>query len=149
MSNGLNKVMIIGNLGQDVVLSAMPNGESVCTLSIATTDSWKDKKTGQRQERTEWHRVVVFKRLAEVCGQFLKKGSKVYIEGSLRTRKWEKDGVDRYTTEIVCREMQMLDSREKKGDDNNNRLNNNGSQQSYAAPNNQEKPPEYDDDIPF
>jgi single-strand DNA-binding protein len=154
MSKGLNKVMLIGNLGQDVVLSALGNGDSVCTLSIATTDSWKDKNTGQRVEKTEWHRVVAFKRLAEVCGQFLRKGSKVYIEGNLRTRSWEKDGQKKYTTEIICKDMQMLDGREKSED--NSRVNNNGSQQSYTGGNQQQQgyqqpPPsdQFDDDIPF
>lgn len=145
MAKGLNKVMLIGNLGQDVELGQLPNGDAACTLSIATTESWKDKNTGQQVEKTEWHRVVAFKRLAEVCNQFLRKGSKVYIEGSLRTRKWEKDGQTRYTTEIICKDMQMLDSRQQQGD-NESRLNENGSQQSNTAP---PAPESFDDDIPF
>jgi single-strand DNA-binding protein len=158
MSKGINKVILIGHLGQEVELSALSNGDSVCTLNIATTDAWKDKNTGQRMEKTEWHRVVAFKRLAEVCGQFLRKGSKVYIEGGLRTRSWEKDGQKRYTTEIVCRDMQMLDARDKSSEktaENPSRLNNNGSQQSYTSPNQQgsqqqqPSPDQFDDDIPF
>ncbi len=145
MARGLNKVMLIGNLGQPVVLGTLPNGDAVCTLSIATTESWKDNKTGNQVDKTEWHRVVVFKRLAEVCEQFLKKGSKVYIEGNLRTRKWSKNGVDTWTTEIVAKDMQMLDSRQQQ-DDNQGRENNNGSQQSYTAP---PAPDNFSDDIPF
>ena len=103
---------MIGNLGQDPETRAMPNGGAVTNITLATSETWKDKTTGQPQERTEWHRVVFFNRLAEIAGEYLKKGSKVYIEGSLRTRKWQgQDGQDRYTTEIVASEMQMLDSR--------------------------------------
>ena len=113
MARGINKVILIGNLGQDPEMSALPSGGAVTNLTIATSEGWKDKQTGQPQERTEWHRVVFFNRLAEIAAQYLKKGSKVYIEGSLRTRKWQdkSTGADRYTTEIVAREMQMLDSR--------------------------------------
>ena len=113
MARGINKVILIGNLGQDPEMRAMPSGGAVTNLTIATSESWKDKQTGQPQERTEWHRVVFFNRLAEIAGEYLKKGSKVYIEGSLRTRKWQdkSTGADRYTTEIVANEMQMLDSR--------------------------------------
>ena len=111
MSRGVNKVILIGNLGKDPETRAMNNG-SACNFTVATSESWKDKQTGQQQERTEWHRIAVFGKLAEICGQYLKKGSKVYIEGSLRTRKWQnKEGQDQYTTEIVANEMQMLDSR--------------------------------------
>lgn len=111
-SRGVNKVIIVGNLGQDPELKAMPSGGAVANISIATSETWKDKNTGQPQERTEWHRVVFFNRLAEIAGEYLRKGSKVYIEGALRTRKWQgQDGQDRYTTEIVASEMQMLDSR--------------------------------------
>ncbi len=113
MARGINKVILIGNLGQDPETRHIPSGGAVTNISIATSESWKDKETGQQQERTEWHRIVFFNRLAEIAGEYLRKGSKVYIEGSLRTRKWEdKDGNDRYTTEIVAREMQMLDSRQ-------------------------------------
>ncbi len=112
MARGVNKVILIGNLGQDPEVRYMPNGNAVTTISIATSESWKDRETGEQQERTEWHRVVFFNRLAEIAGEYLKKGSKVFIEGSIRTRKWQdKSGNDRYTTEVVAAEMQMLDSR--------------------------------------
>lgn len=112
MARGVNKVILIGNCGQDPETKYLPSGSAVTNLSIATSESWKDKQSGQQQERTEWHRVVFFNRLAEIAGEYLKKGSKVYVEGSLRTRKWQdKSGADRYTTEIVASEMQMLDSR--------------------------------------
>ncbi|MEY1663141.1 single-stranded DNA-binding protein [Isoalcanivorax beigongshangi] len=112
MARGINKVILIGNLGQDPETRFMPSGGAVTNVSLATSESWKDKNSGQMQERTEWHRVVFFNRLAEIAGEYLKKGSKVYIEGSLRTRKWQgQDGQDRYTTEIVASEMQMLDGR--------------------------------------
>ncbi len=111
-SRGVNKVILIGNLGKDPETRYMPSGGAVTNITVATSETWKDKATGQPQERTEWHRVVFFNRLAEIAGEYLKKGSKVYIEGSLRTRKWQgQDGQDRYTTEIVAAEMQMLDSR--------------------------------------
>ena len=109
---GVNKVIIIGNIGQDPEVKYMPTGGAVTNVSIATSETWKDKATGQPQERTEWHRVVFFNRLGEIAGEYLKKGSKAYIEGSLRTRKWQaQDGTDRYTTEIVASEMQMLDGK--------------------------------------
>lgn len=112
MSRGVNKVILIGNLGADPESRVMPSGGSVTNLSIATSESWTDRNTNQRQERTEWHRVVLFNRLAEVAAQYLRKGSKVYIEGSIRTRKWQdQSGQDRYSTEIVANNMQMLDSR--------------------------------------
>jgi single-strand DNA-binding protein len=112
MARGINKVILVGNLGKDPEGKFMPNGNAVTNIAIATSESWKDKQTGQQQERTEWHRVVFFNRLAEIATEYLKKGSKVYLEGSLRTRKWQaQDGQDRYTTEIVASEMQMLDSR--------------------------------------
>ncbi|HFD88111.1 MAG TPA: single-stranded DNA-binding protein [Gammaproteobacteria bacterium] len=111
-SRGVNKVILVGNLGKDPETRYMPSGGAVTNCTIATSETWKDKATGQPQERTEWHRVVFFNRLGEIAGEYLKKGSKVYIEGSLRTRKWQgQDGQDRYTTEIVASEMQMLDSR--------------------------------------
>lgn len=117
MARGVNKVILIGNCGQDPETKYLPSGNAVTNLSVATSESWKDKQSGQPQERTEWHRVVFFNRLAEIAGEYLKKGSKVYVEGSLRTRKWQgKDGADRYTTEIVASEMQMLDSRGQGGD---------------------------------
>ena len=111
MARGVNKVILVGNLGGDPEQRSMPSGNAVTNITVATSESWKDKQTGQQQERTEWHRVVFFNRLAEIAGQYLKKGSKVYVEGSLRTRKWQdQNGVDRFTTEIVASEMQMLDS---------------------------------------
>ncbi len=108
----INKVILVGNLGQDPEVKYMPSGGAVTNISIATTDTWKDKATGEKKENTEWHRVVFFNRLAEIVGEYLRKGSQVYIEGNLRTRKWQdQSGVDRYTTEIVAREMQMLGTR--------------------------------------
>ncbi|ODS23303.1 single-stranded DNA-binding protein [Candidatus Endobugula sertula] len=116
MARGVNKVTIVGNLGQDPDVKYMPSGGAVTNISVATSESWKDKQTGQPQERTEWHRIVFFNRLAEIAGEYLKKGSQVYIEGSLRTRKWQdQSGQDRYTTEIVANEMQMLGSRQGGG----------------------------------
>jgi len=116
MARGINKVILIGNLGGDPEVRYMPSGNAVTNVTVATSESWKDKQTGQQQERTEWHRVVFFNRLAEIAGEYLRKGSKVYVEGSLRTRKWQgQDGQDRYTTEIVASEMQMLDSRGGEG----------------------------------
>ena len=112
MARGVNKVIIIGNLGADPESRAMPSGASVANLRIATTESWRDKQSGEQQERTEWHRVALFGRLAEVASEYLRKGSQVYIEGSLRTRKWQdKQGNERYTTEIVANDMQMLGGR--------------------------------------
>ncbi len=107
----LNKVLLIGNLGRDPEVRYMPNGEAVANFSIATTENWKDKN-GQKQEKTEWHNIVMYRRLAEIAGEYLKKGRPVYIEGRLQTRKWEKDGVTRYTTEIVADQMQMLGGRD-------------------------------------
>jgi single-strand DNA-binding protein len=112
MARGINKVILIGNCGGDPETRYLPSGGAVTNVTVATSESWKDKQTGQPQERTEWHRVVFFNRLGEIAGEYLKKGSKVYVEGALRTRKWQdKDGGDRYTTEIVASEMQMLDSK--------------------------------------
>ncbi len=116
MARGINKVILIGNLGSDPEVRYMPNGAPVATLAVATSESWKDKQTGERQERTEWHRVACFNRLGEIAGEYLRKGSKVYIEGSLRTRKWQdQQGQDRYTTEIIANELQMLDGRSGAG----------------------------------
>jgi single-strand DNA-binding protein len=112
MARGINKVILIGNLGADPETRAMPSGTTVANLRIATSESWRDKQTGEQQERTEWHRVALFGRLAEIAGEYLKKGSQVYIEGSLRTRKWQdKQGNERYSTEIVGNELQMLGGR--------------------------------------
>ena len=109
MARGINKVILVGNLGADPETRYMPSGGAVTNLRIATSDSWRDKNTGEQQERTEWHRVVLFNRLAEVAAEYLRKGSQVYLEGRLQTRKWQgQDGQDRYTTEIVANEMQML-----------------------------------------
>ncbi|GAA5194533.1 single-stranded DNA-binding protein [Ferrimonas gelatinilytica] len=115
MAGGINKVILVGNLGQDPEVRYMPNGNAVANITVATSESWKDQQ-GQKQERTEWHRVVLFRRLGEIAGEYLKKGSKVYIEGKLQTRKWQdNNGQDRFTTEIVANEMQMLDSRGGQG----------------------------------
>jgi single-strand DNA-binding protein len=123
MSRGVNKVILVGNLGSDPDIRTTQTGTVIANISVATTDSWTDKQTGSKQERTEWHRVVFFARLAEIVQQYLRKGSQVYIEGSIRTNKWQdQNGVDRYTTEIIGREMQMLGSR----NDNN--------QANYGAP---------------
>ncbi len=111
MARGVNKVILIGNLGKDPEVRYFPNGDAVCNVTIATSDSWTDKQSGEKKERTEWHNVVFTRKLAEIAGQYLKKGAKVYVEGSLRTRKWEKDGVERYTTEVMVNDMQMLDGR--------------------------------------
>lgn len=112
MARGINKVILIGHLGQDPEVKYMPSGSAVANVSIATTESWKDKNTGEKQDRTEWHRVVFFARLAEIVGEYLRKGSQVYVEGRLQTRKWQdKNGQDRYTTEIIASEMQMLGGR--------------------------------------
>ena len=109
---GVNKVIIVGNLGKDPEVRFMPNGGAVANITVATSDTWKDKQTGERRESTEWHRVVFFNRLAEIAGEYLKKGSQVYIEGRIRTNKWQgQDGQDRYTTEILANEMHMLGSR--------------------------------------
>ena len=157
MARGVNKVILIGNLGADPETRFMPSGGAVTNVNLATSESWKDKQTGQPQERTEWHRVVFFNRLAEIAGEYLKKGSKVYVEGSLRTRKWQgQDGQDRYTTEIVANEMQMLDSRGGGGggfggasqnDNYNQGQNQSPSRPSSPAP--AGPADDFDDDIPF
>ena len=109
MARGVNKVILVGNLGQDPEIKYMPSGQAVCNISIATTESWNDKTSGEKVEKTEWHRIVFFRRLAEIAGEYLRKGSQVYVEGRLQTRKWQdQSGSDRYTTEIVANEMQML-----------------------------------------
>ncbi len=169
MARGINKVTIVGNLGNDPEIKYMPSGGAVTNISVATSESWKDKQTGQPQERTEWHRIVFFNRLAEIAGEYLKKGSQVYVEGSLRTRKWQdQSGQDRYTTEIVGNEMQMLGGRQGGGMGGDS-----GYDQSYApqqapapqaaaAPQPQQRPASapvapqpaqgmdsFDDDIPF
>ena len=116
----VNKVILIGNLGRDPEVRYMPSGAAMCTVAIATSRNWKNKESGERQEETEWHRVVFFDRLAEIAGEYLKKGKSVYVEGRLKTRKWtDKDGIEKYTTEIVGMEMTMLGGREGGGDDMN------------------------------
>jgi single-strand DNA-binding protein len=161
MARGVNKVIIVGNCGQEPETRFMPSGGAVTNLSIATSESWKDKTSGEPQERTEWHRVVFFNRLAEIAGEYVKKGSKLYVEGSLRTRKWQgQDGQDRYTTEIVASEMQMLDSRggqggqggqggydAPQGDSGQSSAPKNANQAPQQAPQQQSGP--FDDDIPF
>lgn len=140
MARGINKVILIGNLGQDPEIRYTQNQKQVANLSIATTESWTDRQTGQKQEKTEWHKVVFFDRLAEVVGQYLKKGSKIYIEGKLQTRKWQnQQGVDQYTTEIVGNEMQMLDGR---GDGGGQNYGNAGQQMQggYQQPQHQQAP---------
>jgi single-strand DNA-binding protein len=132
MARGINKVTIVGNLGNDPEVKYLPSGGAVTNISVATSESWKDKQTGQQQERVEWHRIVFFNRLAEIAGEYLKKGSQVYVEGSIRTRKWQaQDGSDRYTTEIVGNEMQMLGGRQGGGMGENG--GNDSYDQSYGA----------------
>jgi single-strand DNA-binding protein len=115
----VNKVIIVGNLGRDPETRYMPNCEAVANIAVATTESWKDKATGEKKEQTEWHRITFYRKLAEIAGQYLKKGSQVYVEGRLQTRKWtDKDGVERYTTEIIADAMQMLGSRQGMGGNN-------------------------------
>ena len=153
MARGINKVILIGNLGKDPETRYMPSGGAVTNVTLATSESWKDKNTGEQQERTEWHRVVFFNRLGEIAGEYLKKGSKVYVEGSLRTRKWQgQDGQDRYTTEIVGSEMQMLDS--KGGGSASFDAPSQGASRPQQSP--QQSQPassvpdnDFDDDIPF
>lgn len=155
MARSVNKVTLIGNLGNDPEMKALPSGNQVANLSIATTDSWRDKNSGEMQERTEWHRVVCFDRLAEICGQYLRKGSRIYIEGSLRTRSWEQDGQKRYTTEIVGREMMMLDGRTdtdmtSQAPVQSRPKNESAPQQAVTPPVSQPMPdPNIDDEIPF
>jgi len=121
MARGINKVILVGNVGKDPEVRYSAAGAAIANVALATSDAWKDKQTGEKQERTEWHRVVFFNRLAEVVGEYLKKGAQVYIEGRLQTRKWtDKDGHDRYTTEIVASEMQMLGGRGSSGADAQN-----------------------------
>lgn len=152
MARGINKVILIGNLGANPEVRHMPNGAAVTTINMATSESWKDKQTGEQQERTEWHRVVLFQRLAEIAGEYLKKGSKVYIEGRLQTRKWQDKttGQDRYTTEILANDLQMLDSR---GANMGDPSTSNAFQQAQSARETNktvEMATEFtDDDIPF
>lgn len=159
MARGINKVILIGLLGKDPEVRYMPSGGAVANITVATSETWKDKQTGQAQERTEWHRVVFFNRLAEIVGEYLKKGSKIYIEGSLRTRKWQdQSGQDKYTTEVVANEMQMLDSRgqQSSGHQEQGYSQAPAQQAQRAAPQQpvHQQPPaggfdDFDDDIPF
>jgi single-strand DNA-binding protein len=152
MARGINKVILIGNLGADPEVRYMPSGGAVANITLATSEAWKDKQTGEQHDRTEWHRVVFFNRLAEIVGEYLKKGAKIYVEGSLRTRKWQdKSGQDRYTTEIVANEMQMLDSRGGAGAAERGTQNNNQEQDNYAKSSIEpaSSTEGFDDDIPF
>jgi single-strand DNA-binding protein len=151
---GVNKVILLGNLGKDPDIKYMPNGNAVANVTLATSETWKDKSSGEQQEKTEWHRVVFFGKLAEVVGQYLKKGSKIYVEGKLQTRKWQgQDGQDRYTTEVVVDiggTMQMLDSRGEGGGGGYAPAQSSGS----SAPQKAQPAPAmvddgFDDDIPF
>jgi len=163
MARGINKVIIVGNVGGDPETRYMPSGSAVTNLTIATNESWKDKQTGEQKERTEWHRVAMFNRLAEIAAEYLRKGSQVYIEGKLRTRKWQdKSGQDRYTTEIIADEMQMLGGRGGSGGGGNfgggapggapsgdfGGGQDSGGQGGGNAPP-QQGPDDFDDDIPF
>lgn len=144
MARGLNKVMLIGNLGQDPDIRHTPNGNMVANFSIATTDTWLDKQSGQKQERTEWSRCNAFGKLAEIIQQYVKKGSKVYVEGSLATRKWtDQQGIERFMTEIKVRDLQMLDSRQGQGNSPQGGYQGNMPQQGYQQPPNQgyQQPP--------
>ncbi|MDP2129175.1 MAG: single-stranded DNA-binding protein [Pseudohongiella sp.] len=170
-SRGVNKVILVGNVGKDPEVRYLPSGGAVANLALATSESWKDKNTGQPQEKTEWHRVVFFNRLAEIVKEYVSKGSKLYIEGSLRTRSWEQDGVTKYATEIVANEMQMIDSRglggsahddqdaessDQAGDRHAQPAQSSGRpaapQQDPAPARNSPRPADfsnYDDDVPF
>lgn len=160
MARGVNKVILIGNVGGDPETRYLPNGNAVTNITLATTDSWKDKQTGQQQERTEWHRVVFFGKLAEIAGEYLKKGGQCYIEGRLQTREWEKDGVKRYTTEIVVDmngTLQLLGGRGGNSGDDAPRAQRPQREPQQAAPRqpapaSAQPAPDYDsfdDDIPF
>lgn len=151
MARGINKVILVGNLGADPETRYMPSGKAVTNVRIATSEGWKDKQTGDMQERTEWHRVVLFDKLGEIAAEYLKKGSQIYIEGSLRTRKWQdKEGKDQYSTEIVAREMQMLGSRGGAGggEGRGERRSSAPSEERASAPASADDG-QFDDDIPF
>lgn len=154
MARGINKVILVGNLGRDPDVRYTANGAAVANLAIATTDAWRDKQTGQNQERTEWHRVVMFGRLGEIAGEYLRKGQQVYIEGRLQTRKWQgQDGQDRYTTEIVANDMQMLGGRPGGQDNSGDRQPSQAEQQpqdsAQPAGGGSGNFDDFDDDIPF
>ena len=158
MARGVNKVILVGNLGKDPEVRYMPNGNAVANITLATTESWKDKQSGEQQEKTEWHRIVMFRRLGEIAGEYLKKGSQVYIEGKLQTRKWQdSSGNDRYTTEIVASEMQMLGGRGGGGSADFSSASapaqaapaQSAPAQSASAPTPAAAGGDFDDDIPF
>jgi len=153
MGKGVNKVILIGNLGQDPEVKYMPNGNAVANITVATSESWKDKNTGETVDKTEWHRVVFFRRLAEIVGEYLRKGSKIYIEGKLKTRKWQdKNGADHWTTEVIANEMQMLDSKGGEYAGNNQAGSAIDNQQSQPSASQSAPVPasdDFDDDIPF
>jgi single-strand DNA-binding protein len=156
MARGINKVILIGNLGADPETRAMPSGTTVANLRVATSESWRDKQTGEQQERTEWHRVALFGRLAEIAAEYLRKGSQVYIEGSLRTRKWQdKQGNERYSTEIVGNELQMLGGRGGAGAGTASTTPSTASTGAHAFAEESagggggSRSEEFDDDIPF
>lgn len=148
---GVNKVILMGNIGQDPEVRYTPAGSAITNISLATSETWKDKQTGQAQERTEWHRVVFFNRLAEIAGEYLRKGGKVYIEGSLRTRKWQdQQGQDRYTTEVVANEMQMLSGRNDNSQRTVKQQSNNGQSSPASSPEHSgQNDNGFHDDIPF
>ncbi len=141
---GLNKAMIIGRLGRDPEMRYTPDGVAIANFSIATSEDWKDKNTGEKKEKTEWHRIVAFRRLAEICGEYLTKGKQVYIEGRLQTRSWEKDGVTRYTTEIIADKMQFLDAKSESSSKSANSSDTSAYDNYINA-----KSDQSDDDIPF
>ena len=153
MARGINKVILVGNLGADPETRYMPSGGAVTNLSIATSETWKDKQTGEQKDRTEWHKVAMFNRLAEIAAEYLRKGSQVYIEGKLRTRKWQdRDGNDRYTTEVIADEMQMLGGRGGGGGSFGGASGGGGMSRDPgpgSAPPRQPAPDDFDDDIPF
>ncbi len=158
MARGINKVILVGNLGQDPETRYMPSGGAVTNFTLATNESWKDKQTGEQKDRTEWHKVAMFNRLAEIAAEYLRKGSQVYVEGKLRTRKWQdRDGNDRYTTEVIADEMQMLGGRGGGGGGGGSFSSGGGSNGGSGGGSNappgggQSAPPadDFDDDIPF
>lgn len=143
--SGINKVILIGNLGKDPEVRYTQDGTAIANITVATSESWKDKNTGEKKEKTEWHNVVCFRKLAEICGEYLKKGSKVYIEGKLQTDKYDKDGQTHYSTKIVGNVMQMLDSRANPAGETADR----GRRDPGAAPGAGSVAPDFNDDIPF
>jgi len=150
MARGVNKVIIVGNVGQDPEVRYMPSGSAVAEVSVATSEQWKDKQTGEKQERTEWHRVTFFGRLAEIVGEYIRKGSQIYVEGSIRTEKWQdKQGNDRYTTKIIASEMQMLGSRAGGSASFQNTSSQAPQQQAAPAAAPAGASADFDDDIPF